>query len=279
MSIKYPLPANTQKVFTSSQNNCKCSNLSLLLDRYFGYEDNKEKQKSEKADFLKSIKIPFNQNLLQANYLRWQKIIKSFPQYRNFTASPEWRMIVGLGQTSILETSISLDRITGIPTIPGSALKGLAASYALLCCLQKNSRIDEIEVEYNRYLKKEITDLPEKYLQFIKIFGYEGEVGRVIFLDAVPTVTPQLKLDIMNNHYPDYYSDTTGKMAPTPYQNPNPIYFLTLGHKSQFAFAVAGRDNQSNTKTLVTQAENWLKAGLSELGIGAKTAAGYGYFI
>src|SRR6266487_1606082 len=40
------------------------------------------------------------------------------------------RMIVGLGNESVLETSITLHHTYGVPYIPGSALKGLAASYA-----------------------------------------------------------------------------------------------------------------------------------------------------
>jgi CRISPR-associated protein Cmr6 len=279
MTRKYYLPANTEKIFTGRQNNCNCSNLSLLLDRYFGYEDNKEKQKSEKGDFFKSIQNPFDQKLIEANCQRWQRRIKSYQDYQDFTASPEWRMIVGLGQTSILETSITLDRVTGIPIIPGSALKGLAASYALLCILEKTNRIDEVEKEYQKYLKKEINELPENYLEFIRIFGYEGKAGQVIFLDAVPTKVPKLEPDIMNNHYPDYYGDKNGKTAPTPYQNPNSVYFLTLGKGSEFAFAVASRTLDKDSRNLVDLACKWLKEGLSELGIGAKTAAGYGYLV
>jgi len=170
-------------------------------------------------------------------------------------------MVVGLGQTSILETSMTVDRITGIPIIPGSALKGLAASYAMLCDLEEP---DRAKAEKNN-------------LEFKAIFGSQGESGRVIFLDAVPTEAPKLEPDIMNNHYQGYYSDKTGRTAPTPYQNPVQVYFLTLGKKSQFAFAVASRDQQPDTRKFVEQAEHWLRRGLSELGIGAKTSAGYGY--
>jgi CRISPR-associated protein Cmr6 len=112
---------------------------------------------------------------------------------------------------------------------------------------------------------------------FMQIFGYQGNTGKVIFFDAVPTEAPNLEPDIMNNHYPEYYGDKNGTHLPTPYQSPIPVYFLTLGKKSKFAFAVAGRDNEPNTQELVTVADQWLKAGLSDMGIGAKTAAGYGY--
>ena len=186
-------------------------------------------------------------------------------------------MVVGLGQASILETAMTLDRVTGIPIIPASALKGLAASYALLCVLEKTKRDEEVEKIYQKYLKHELAleDLPPSCGDFLNIFGTQDQAGKVIFLDAVPTEAPTLEPDIMNCHYPDYYGGKTPN--PTPYQSPNPVYFLTLGRESKFAFAIAGRDSSKSTAALVRLAEKWLKAGLQELGIGAKTAAGYGY--
>lgn len=275
MVLQFPLPQDTEQKFRAVQR--RCSNLSLLLDRYYGYENDENQKKSERIDFFKSIEAPFNQELVSANYKRWQAIVQSLPHAQTFTTSPEWRIVVGLGRSSVLETSMMLDRITGIPLIPGSALKGLAASYALLCVLGKTNRIDEVEKIYEQFISEEIDQLPENFEDFIKIFGHQGTVGKVIFLDAVPTKAPMIKPDVMNNHYPEYYSDPNGTQFPTPYQNPVPIYFLTL-EGSQFAFAIAGQDNQPQTQSLVQQAQQWLQAGLSDLGIGAKTAAGYGYF-
>ncbi len=260
MNLIYPLPRDSKKVFdVFCTNNKKYINLSLLLDRYIGYAQNWEFRQEGKNQFLKFAS--FDNNLISTYYQRWQKRIDSFPYKQHFIASPEWRMVVGLGQTSILETSITLDRITGIPVIPGSALKGLAASYAMLCDLKETERFNA-----------------ENHPVFKAVFGSEKESGDVIFLDAIPKDTPKLELDIMNNHYPDYYSDTTGKTFPTPDQNPNPVYFLTLGKKSKFAFAVVSRTRNQDSQNLVEHACKWLKGGLSKLGIGAKTAAGYGYF-
>jgi CRISPR-associated protein Cmr6 len=282
MTFSYPLPQDTRKIFTGARNECKCTNLSLLLDRYVGYEGHWNFNEKQKADLFKAVKEHFQYhrelpNLIAANYQRWQQIVQSFSHQKHFSATPEWRMVVGLGQASILETSMTIDRTTGIPIIPGSALKGLAASYALLCVLQKTNRIDEVEKEYQKYQKQEISALPENYQDFISIFGYQGEAGNIIFLDAVPTKPPKLEPDIMNNHYPDYYGDKTGRTAATPYQNPNPVYFLTLGKSSEFAFAVASRTQNSESQRLVDRACEWLQHGLGELGVGAKTAAGYGY--
>ncbi|SRR5579883_420022 len=262
MTFIYPLPIDTQQKF---EQRTQCSNLSLLLDRYIGYKLERQDwkfQEEQKAELFRAIarEFQFSPHLIQHYYQRWQAMTKTLPHVEHFTASPEWRMVIGLGQTSILETSMSVDRITGIPLIPGSALKGLAASYAMLCALETTNRA---EAENNPNFKD--------------IFGSQKESGKVIFLDAVLTKEPQLEPDIMNNHYQEYYSDKNGNIAPTPYQNPVPVYFLTLGNKSEFAFAVASRDQQSNAKELVNQAKSWLQKGLSELGIGAKTAAGYGY--
>lgn len=258
--MKFPLPGETNAKL--KHYSYQCSNLSLLLDRYIGYTDRWEFEEKQKAEFFKQLtqNCPLTQELVQANYQRWQQMVGALPHSRTFKASPEWRMVVGLGQSSILETSMTCDRITGIPMIPGSALKGLAASYAMLCELEKTNR-GEAETDSD----------------FKAIFGTQGETGSVIFLDAVPTKLPKLEVDIMNNHHPNYYGDSTGNTPPAPWDSPNPVYFLTLGHGSQFAFAVTARDQRENFEEQVEQAVSWLKAGLSEIGIGAKTAAGYGY--
>ncbi|MDX2255530.1 MAG: type III-B CRISPR module RAMP protein Cmr6 [Pseudanabaenaceae cyanobacterium bins.39] len=243
-----------------------CSNLSLLLDRYIGYKQEAQKpwkfQEEQKTELFKKIakEFEFSDDLIESNYQRSLAGANSLPHARTFTASPEWRMVVGLGSASILETAMTLDRVTGIPIIPASALKGLAASYAMLSVLETTQRE---EAEKN----------PDH--DFANIFGTQDQAGKVIFLDAVATEAPTLEPDIMNCHYPDYYGGKTPN--PTPYQSPNPVYFLTLGRKSKFGFALAGCDSSNSTAALVRLAEKWLKSGLQELGIGAKTAAGYGY--
>jgi len=113
--------------------------------------------------------------------------------------------------------------------------------------------------------------------QITNIFGSQfsekPSQGKVIFFDAIPLKFPKLKLDIMNPHYQEYYSDSSGKTPPADYLSPNPIFFLTVGEGAEFYFAVASRENG-----LATKAKKWLENALKELGVGAKTSAGYGYF-
>ncbi|MGQ0794193.1 MAG: type III-B CRISPR module RAMP protein Cmr6 [Deltaproteobacteria bacterium] len=178
----------------------------------------------------------------------------------------QWRMVVGLGSGSVLETSMMLHRVYGFPIIPGSGLKGLAKAYA-----NTVEGIDDSD--------KRITDVfgLQPTLKNSQDNGDESKPkssqGKVVFFDAIPVKFPKLKLDIMNPHYQDYYSDSSGKTPPADYLSPNPIFFLTLDGGAEFYFAVASRED-----SLAKLAKGWLENGLKELGVGAKTSAGYGYF-
>lgn len=143
---------------------------------------------------------------------------------------------------------------------------------------QKKAAIDEqkaLQTLQDDPAVKQINLSPEnkaKINQFRRIFGTQHAAGEAIFFDGVPAAAPQLELDVMNVHYPDYYGKDK---FPSDNQNPNPIPFLTVG-RTPFWFAVGWR--KQNDKTGLTQAIHWLKSGLNEFGLGAKTAAGYGYF-
>jgi len=90
----------------------------------------------------------------------------------------------------------------------------------------------------------------------------------------------------MNPHFPDYYR-TKGKEAPSDWQSPKPVFFLTVSEskinyekneneKINYLFAIAARANDAIA--WLDTAEKWLKGALRELGIGAKTSANYGYW-
>ncbi|GIU81028.1 MAG: type III-B CRISPR module RAMP protein Cmr6 [Acidobacteria bacterium] len=233
---------------------------------------------------------------------------------RAFTMRAASRVIVGLGAESVLETSIRLHRIYGFPIIPGSALKDLARSYALwqvaeqlgvpvlssedVAAREKSGRRTPIQIleayldepdekrrsHWLENLKKDeampesaklrsldFATVEEKTKSFRSAFGTIGGAGQVIFFDAVPAnpATLRLDLDVMNPHYSSYYQG--GNTPPADYLNPVPVFFLAIAPDSEFMFAVA-----SKNATLAQQAQAWLQAGLREMGIGAKTTAGYG---
>ena len=163
----------------------------------------------------------------------------------------DWRMVIGLGGGHVQETNMTLDHVYGIPYLPGSAFKGVVRSWVI----QEYFGNDE--------------NLAMRDMDFVAVFGSQQSAGKVQFLPAYPISNVTLSLDIMNPHFPDYYTGTT---MPTDTQNPNPINFLTIGN-SPFRFVIL-----SNEQCLLNTVENWTDKTLKGKGLGAKTASGYGYF-
>jgi len=255
----YPLPKDTRALARSQGGNCR--NLGLWLDRFALYEQkgtNWELTQQAKRREGAPLNLQAIKPLLDACIARWQAMLESYKQQglqvEQLTVSPDWRLIVGLGAVHVLETSITLHRVYGFPFIPGSGLKGMTRAYAELV-LGKSEKDDD----------------------FRRIFGTQQkgkeQAGEAIFFDAVPAQVPRLKLDVINPHYGEYYRG--GSTPPADWLSPVPVYFLTV-ERTPFLFALAARKKEANG--LVPTAVKWLKAALSELGVGAKTAAGYGYF-
>ena len=167
--------------------------------------------------------------------------------------SLEWRLVVGLGNESIYETSVTLHHTYGIPYIPASALKGAIRNYV-------------IQTEF----KNESKALQNS--SFISIFGDKDQKGKVIFFDAYPVGLPEIAVDVINVHYPDYYKSSK---PPADYQDPNPVFFITVKNTS-FEF-ITGIKKKSDENVL-DKAFDYLQKALTEFGIGAKTSVGYGYF-
>jgi CRISPR-associated protein Cmr6 len=253
---RFPLPG---EVAEQAQVIQACLNPGLWLDHFTEWEEGRGEIKragaSDKRQKIpKSLNIPELCQILSAYRNRWDRMLDAYRAQgytvQRFTLRAASRVVVGLGAESVLETSIRLHRIYGFPIIPGSALKGLARAYAeLVECKNENDPL------------------------FAKVFGKsppDAEAGQVIFFDAIPANSASLKLelDVMNPHYGPYYQ---GAQPPADYHNPVPVFFLTIGLGSEFLFAVA-----SQNADLATKAKEWLKKALEEMGVGAKTVAGYG---
>jgi len=269
----FPLPRDAVRLLQSKRG--QCLNLSLWLDHYIAWRDWDDKgrdaalepmpaAKRRKAPMLPMmkqgnagyLKLSGLRDLAAAYAQRQAEVLSSYRQrgyaLEIFQACPEWRMVVGLGGASVLETDITLHHLYGLPIIPGSALKGLARSYALL----NEGRDDDDPL-------------------FADAFGTVKEpkrAGGVVFFDALPVTSPRFQLDVMNPHYGEYYR-YRGQSPPVDYLNPAPIYFLTVA-RTTFLFALAARNGR---REWLRAAAGWLQKGLETMGVGAKTAAGYGY--
>ena len=189
----------------------------------------------------------------------------------NFTALRQQligRLIVGIGGEHVQETNMTLHHIYGIPYIPGSAVKGVLRHWWLQVL-----REDQNFLQQNPSFINSNGELDESVALkdpiFLSIFGSQEQRGKVQFLDAYPTEARDFAIDIMNPHYPHYYS---GSEPPTDHQNPRPISFLTV-EETCFRFAFLAK-----TKKPLNQLKKRFKEALELKGIGAKTSVGYGYF-
>lgn len=266
----YPLPRDTARFVDRHSGHAANQNLGLWLDRFVTWtdEDDRGRDKELKpADSANQRNAPMlkpkqdvlewggHKQLVWGLRQRWEKMFLSYHYREYFFSKPDWRFVVGLGGASVLETGMTLHRLYGLPLIPGSALKGVARAWAETGAGLNESDRDVITAVFGKSSgDKQLT------------------AGEIIFFDAIPNSIPRFKLDIMNPHYPKYYQ---GDEPPTDWQNPNPILFLTVT-QTEFLFTIAARTKAGETH--LKTALDWLKQGVTELGVGAKTAAGYGYF-
>ncbi len=256
MSDRYNLPADTAVLV--NDHIARCKNLALILDKY--PPQSVISDTKNKGPWLQGLVKGghIDAALTQSAYNRWYTMMSAM-KATLFNTSLDWRMVIGLGGESVLETDITLHHLYGIPFIPASALKGLTRAYVTG------------EVEEN---KSDNIDNDNEEIK--RIFGSQEHAGTVIFYDAMPlNGMTNFVLDIMNPHYPEYYA---GNKPPTNDQNPIPVTFLTVTNTT-FTFALAPRDagKEQHVKD-VEQVKMWLQEALQKYGVGGKTSAGYGYF-
>lgn len=262
MMSRYPLPSDTSAALQLHLR--KCHNPGLLFERYPPADLGGGQAKQKALEGIYRCKP--DPRALDAYRHRLRALVEAADAI-TFQAATDWRFVTGLGRNTPFEVGFVFHRLYGFPVIPGSGVKGLARAWA-----------------YFRLKEEKPESEPEEDSLFAAIFGQapEGEesgesVGGGVFFEAVPLDEPELALDVMTPHFPDYYSDNTNRVPPSDDQDPVPIPFLTVKAGVCFGFAVGWRGDPNPQAH--AQAADWLKEGLKHLGAGAKTAAGYGYFV
>lgn len=195
-----------------------------------------------KADLkaVASIRVP---PVYEAAFQRWQKALPDTVRLEATTRGP---LAVGLGNPSPFEVGLTLHHTYGVPYLPGSALKGLA----LRAAWRNGVPADVVRA----------------------IFGDTTSAGFVTFWDGwlVPGQAELLQLDTVTVHHPQYYGD--GGEWPTDFDDPNPVAFLSVRPGLRFELRVGGPSEHA------AYAARLLEWGLTHLGLGGKTNAGYGGF-
>jgi CRISPR-associated protein Cmr6 len=194
-------------------------------------------------------------------YSRWQETLHALGA-RCRTAQARGRMVVGLGAESVLETAVTLHRTYGVPYIPGSALKGLAARFV---------RERLAGEHWGCWQKNDNTWIWQAGKDYRTLFGDTDSAGYITFFDAlyVPNSGHEgrpLWPDIITVHHKDYYQQ--GTSAPADWDSPTPIPFLSA--TGCYLIALDGQVDW------VEQTFEILGHAMREMGVGAKTSSGYG---
>ncbi|RMA96969.1 type III-B CRISPR module RAMP protein Cmr6 [Hydrogenothermus marinus] len=184
------------------------------------------------------------------------------------------RLIIGLGISSVLETSIKLHHIYGIPYIPSSAIKGVLRAYRIWKLANwDEEKYKEIETRIDDYKGKPEENISEEEKKIIEIFGNQNQKGKLIILDAYPEKFEGFDVDIMNPHYPNYYTNDKNPEPPADWQNPTPITFLAIPEGTTFNFYFKNAESYDRD---LEKLRIDLQEAFEKIGIGAKTSLGYG---
>lgn len=225
----------------------KGTNASLWLDKYL---DRKEKEPNQT---LVDQIIEHCQDFAEYDqfFALWIAALEKAGVRQFKHARTLNRLAVNLGADSVLETNLALHHTYGVPYIPGSALKGLAAHFA------------------NQSLKDE--SWKKGGIAHQVVFGDGSTAGYITFFDAlyIPKSGKDGKAlwkDVITVHHAAYYQ--SGDQPPADYDSTVVIPFVTAS--GSFLIALAGPDEW------VEKAYQILELALREEGIGAKTSSGYG---
>ncbi len=220
-----------------------------------------------------------NRNLHKSLQGKQDMILKrlNIQGYRTgtFEVKQTWRMAIGLGNASAYNNGFTLHKVYGIPYIPAQALKGVFRGHVILEVFE-GKEDGALKDQTFRYLfGANDPDRP----------NVQGLKGRIIFFDAYPNSQIKVVPDIVNAHFPRYYqqkSDERNPVAPGDWQNPNPVFFLSVKDtRFRIHYARPSSDDPPTSaafghKSVEQIILSGLPEALSNHGIGAKTAVGYG---
>jgi CRISPR-associated protein Cmr6 len=290
ITMEYRLPNDTAELL-KSQNHQSGENFSLYLNKaaHFG----KEKfHLVNNGRFLKNFNFSSCRAIIKKLNDRMAKHVSTLhgTNLRTVEVKTAWRLTIGLGGESVYKTDMSLHPVYGFPYLPGSAVKGVVRSWVIREFFDGNETramndsklfCDIFGCDKNSYYKK-------------------ARKGKVYFYDVYPDRNVNVKPDVMNPHYQDYYN-ATSTVPPADYLSPVPVFFLTItdtkfkihvggGHKSLGKIGdyqnISQKPDEHVSDKLFEESEidtsvmdylyEKIKKALEQHGIGAKTAVGYG---
>ena len=246
-------------------------------------------EKSDSFVILKKIEKNIERKIFENK--NYEEILEKMNlPYISTKNIPSYRAIVGYGEESIFETSLTVHHTYGCPYIRASTIKGMFRVYLEKIFLY------EFEIK-----GKKINVSNKKDILLNILFGTNDNTGLLIFFDSFPVGKFEIVVDNIAPHYKEYYSEK-GKIP--PYDGKAvPINFFAV-ENTIFKFFIAANSKclssilkESISKNLLTTEEsvklkkllgmNKYKKIIKKIfsdalfyeGLGAKTSSGYGAMI
>lgn len=231
------------------------------------------KSQNPKLDFIKRFARPTGEEAqLTAVYQR-RKTLSLALQAQERVFQLDGPFVTGLGLEHPVENGFLWHHTLGTPYIPGSTLKGLLRAW-----LETWAGIDRDKVAHWFGAG---SDGRESETGRDRLDG--GSAGSLIFFDAVPIKPVVLASDVMTPHMAKWYEqghriqniNTDHEKIPADWHDPVPVPFLVI-REGSFHFMIAALD--PGEQEALAEVMEHLETALATVGIGAKTAAGYGRF-
>ncbi|ANG62217.1 type III-B CRISPR module RAMP protein Cmr6 [Marinobacterium aestuarii] len=269
-----PLPSANRSRLAAAHNDD--GHKGLVFTRLFqGYNAKFDKDKIDPASKTKALQDCAgrcgNPEALQAACERLTALTGNLGgELRIFRT--DWHFVTGMGNASPIENGFTWHPTLGTPYIPGSTVKGLVRAWAEAYTDLPSAEIRRWFGSSARQVGMPANDSPdgEKITE-------EHQAGELIFMDAIPLEPPQLSVDIMTPHMGKWYelghSQDKKAILPGDWHAPVPVPFLVT-REAKFIFSIAPRRGSTVDLAPVLHA---LEQALAWLGVGSKTAAGYGH--
>ncbi|MHB9007270.1 MAG: type III-B CRISPR module RAMP protein Cmr6 [Limisphaerales bacterium] len=295
---------------------------TLAADRFVDFPDNA----ADKEHRRRSCQQIRDGKALTQKLPGWRSFCRALPDGDAglVFARLKARLIVNAAGGVMENGGLCLDRTSGVPFIPGSAVKGCARKLAISTLKDateaekatvleqvawlfgwgdtdwkdgrkraKNGKPGELHSDFEfacgesepwktnreRVTTRLLTRLgvdrrmhPDEPWLVLPSFA-----GAIQFLPAFPwQADPGIDLDIVTPHHTAYYEGQLTEATDTEEPTPSVFPVVSEAKEPLFVFTLA-RSPRASAEDL-SQAREWLREGLTLLGIGGRTSAGYGCF-
>jgi CRISPR-associated protein Cmr6 len=216
---------------------------------------------------------------------RRKRTLEQLGEFELLETTTHWRAAVGLGNACTFENSgVALHATYGFPVLPASSLKGIARYF-----LFEDPELSMLTAADCDISQEEFEALPRDNQLADLLFekrnnAADDHLAAIRLLDGWPAQKPTngwFAVDVLTVHHRDYYGGKKELAVDT--EGPNPVHFLTFSAGVTFriplgltAYGQSLADPQPAPAVCLKVARAILSAALRHIGVGAKTASGYG---